>query len=79
MTEKELLKKMGLRIKEIRTSRGITQQQLAVAAFDTDKSNISRLESGRVNASIFTLYKVAKYLSVPLADLLHFQEEIQDK
>ena len=69
MNEKELLIKMGMRIKEIRTSKGVTQQQLAVEAFDTDKSNISRLESGRVNASIFTLYKVAQYLDVPLKDL----------
>lgn len=69
MTERELLQKIGARIKEIRVSKGVTQQELAVAAFNTDKSNISRLESGRVNASIYTLYKVAEYLKVPLSDI----------
>jgi transcriptional regulator with XRE-family HTH domain len=76
MTEKELLKKMGARIKELRTSKGVTQQELAVEAFNTDKSNVSRLESGRVNASVYTLYKVAQYLKVPLTDLLAFEDEI---
>jgi len=74
MNEKELLKKMGARIKEVRTSKGVSQQELAVEAFDTDKSNISRLESGRVNTSIYTLYKVAKYLNVSLSDLVDFEE-----
>ncbi len=74
MNEKELLKKMGARIKEVRTSKGVSQQELAVEAFDTDKSNISRLESGRVNASIYTLYKVAQYLKVPLTDIVDFED-----
>jgi transcriptional regulator with XRE-family HTH domain len=74
MNEKDLLKKMGARIKEVRVSKGVTQQELAVEAFNTDKSNVSRLEAGRVNASIFTLYKVAKYLNVTLADLLDVEE-----
>lgn len=75
MTEQELLKRMGARIKEVRTSKGVTQQELAVAAFNTDKSNVSRLEAGRVNASVYTLYKVADYLKVPLSDLMDFETD----
>ena len=74
MNEKELLKKMGMRIKEVRTSKGVSQQELAVRAFNTDKSNVSRLEAGRVNASIFTLYKVSQDLGIKLSDLLDFEE-----
>lgn len=74
MTETELLLKIGQRIKEIRTSKGVTQQELAVAAFNTDKSNISRLEAGRVNASIYTLYRVALYLKVPLSDITDIED-----
>ena len=74
MDEKELLIKMGARIKEIRVSKGVTQQQMAVEAFNTDKSNVSRLEAGRVNASIFTLYKASTYLGVSLSDLLNFED-----
>lgn len=72
MTEKDLLKRMGARIKEVRVSKGVTQQELAVEAFNTDKSNVSRLEAGRVNASVYTLYKVARHLKVPLSELLDF-------
>lgn len=69
MAEKALLKKIGLRIKVLRTERGISQQELA-AALDYEKSNMSRLESGRINPRIATLYKVAVVLNVSLAELL---------
>ena len=69
MKEKELLVKIGERIVELRTEKGMTQQELA-AELDYEKSNMSRLESGRVNPRIATLYKVAKVLNVTLSDLL---------
>ena len=69
MKEKELLAKIGERIVELRTEKGMTQQEFA-AELDYEKSNMSRLESGRVNPRISTLYKVAKVLNVTLSDLL---------
>ncbi len=69
MKEKELLAKIGTRIVELRTEKGMTQQEFA-AELDYEKSNMSRLESGRVNPRISTLYKVAKVLNVTLSDLL---------
>ncbi|HEX8335007.1 MAG TPA: helix-turn-helix transcriptional regulator [Segetibacter sp.] len=69
MTEKVLLKKIGLKIKQLRTEKGVSQLALGVE-IDVEKSNISRMESGRVNPRIFTLYKVANALEIPLADLL---------
>jgi transcriptional regulator with XRE-family HTH domain len=69
MKEKELLAKIGERIVELRTEKGMTQQELA-AELDYEKSNMSRLESGRTNPRIATLYKVAKVLNVTLSDLL---------
>ena len=69
MKDKELLAKIGTRIVELRTEKGMTQQEFA-AELDYEKSNMSRLESGRVNPRIATLYKVAKVLNVTLSDLL---------
>ena len=69
MNDEELLAKIGERIVELRTEKGMTQQEFA-AALDYEKSNMSRLESGRVNPRIATLYKVAKVLNVTLSDLL---------
>ena len=69
MKEKELLAKIGERIVELRTQKGMTQQELA-AELDYEKSNMSRLESGRINPRIATLYKVAQVLNVTLSDLV---------
>ena len=35
-----------------------------------DKSNVSRLESGKTNPRIFTLYRVSVALGVPLSELM---------
>ena len=69
MNDEELLAKIGERIVALRTEKGMTQQEFA-AELDYEKSNMSRLESGRTNPRIATLYKVAKVLNVTLSDLL---------
>lgn len=71
MTEQELLKKLGQRIKDIRKEKGMPQIELAVE-LNYEKSNMSRLESGRINPRISTLHKVAKALDIKLQDLINF-------
>lgn len=65
----QLQKIIGERIREIRESKGITQQDLA-AACNIEKSNISRIEAGRTNFTISTLYKISVALEVKLIDLV---------
>ena len=69
MTEEELLQKIGQRIKDIRIKKGMSQIELAVE-LDYEKSNMSRLESGRVNPTISTLNKVSQALGVSLKELV---------
>ena len=69
MTEDELLIKLGQRIKQLRDEKGMSQIALAVE-LDYEKSNMSRLESGRVNPRIITLFNVAKALDITLHDLV---------
>lgn len=69
MTEKVYLKKLGLKIKQLRTEKDISQFDLGVE-INVEKSNISRMESGRVNPRIYTLYKVAQALDIPLSELV---------
>ena len=69
MNEKDLLWKIGQRVKQIREEKGITQQSIA-NNIDTDRANISRLESGRVDSRISTLFRIATDLGVPLPSLL---------
>jgi transcriptional regulator with XRE-family HTH domain len=78
MTEVQLLKKIGDRIRQVREEKGITQDNLGIAMSmdrphtikEYDKSNVSRLESGKTNPRIFTLYRVSEALGVSLPELL---------
>lgn len=74
MTEKQLLKKIGLRIKQLRTEKGLSQREFGYE-IEVEKSNVSRIESGVFNTKIITLFKVANALEISLSDLLDFDEK----
>jgi len=61
--------KISERIKEIRESKMISQQNLA-AMCNFEKGNMSRIESGRTNPTIETIYKISQALSVKMIDIL---------
>lgn len=71
MSENSLQIIVGKNIQKIRESKGISQQELA-AKCNFEKSNMSRLEAGRVNPTLSTLEKVAKSLDISLAELFTF-------
>lgn len=71
MEKLELLKSVGKRIQEIRNSKGLTQVELVgKIAGEIDTTNISRIEAGRTNPTIFTLYRISEALEVKLSDLV---------
>lgn len=65
MDKKELQKAIGERIREIRLDKGMSQQELA-SACDFEKSNMARIEAGRTNITIWTLYRLSNALEEPL-------------
>ena len=67
MSEHKLLIRMGERIKAIRLSKNMTQNQLAMEC-DFEKASLSRIESGLSNPTIRTLNKISLALDVSLAD-----------
>ena len=71
MKENSLQIKIGKHIQKVRDLKGISQQDLA-AKCNFEKSNMSRLEAGRVNPTLSTLEKVANALEVSLAELFDF-------
>lgn len=73
MTEKQLLKKIGLRIKQLRAENGLSQRELGYK-IDVEKSNISRLEAGLFNTKVYTLYRVAEAFDLSLAELLELEK-----
>jgi transcriptional regulator with XRE-family HTH domain len=70
--KEEILIKIGFRIRAIREEKNISQQDLA-AACNFEKSNMSRIESGRTNLTIGTLLKISEALDVKLIDLIHIE------
>lgn len=67
MDEKTLFLKIGKKIKEIRESKNMTQEDLMA---ESKLENIARLETGNTNPTIRTLYKVCRALNVKLRDLI---------
>lgn len=63
--------KVGKRIQQIRIEKDISQQDLA-ARCNFEKSNMSRLEAGRANATLSTLEIVSKALEVDVVELFKF-------
>lgn len=71
MEKSELFKAVGKRIKELREAKGLTQVDLAgkmEGEFDT--TNVSRIESGRTNPTLYNLYRISAALEVSLPELL---------
>ncbi|RTY78249.1 XRE family transcriptional regulator [Flavobacterium sp. LS1P28] len=66
--ENSLQIKVGKRIQEIRIEKNISQQDLA-AKCNFEKSNMSRLEAGRANATLSTIEIVANALEVDVVEL----------
>ena len=70
--------KVGKRIQQIRIEKNISQQDLA-ARCNFEKSNMSRLEAGRANATLSTLDIVSKALDVEVIELFKFENNSEQE
>ncbi len=71
MEKSDLLRIAGKRIQQLREQKGLTQVDLAgkiQGEFDT--TNVSRIESGRTNPTLYTLHRISEALEVSLSELL---------
>jgi transcriptional regulator with XRE-family HTH domain len=64
----KFLQQVGFRIRELRSSRGLTQAQLAESC-GLHRTFIGSVERGERNIAILNLRLIAKTLRVSLADL----------
>lgn len=60
---------VGKKIKESRVKKGLSQQELAYQC-NFEKSNVSRIEAGKTNVTLKTLYLISKALSVSIKQLV---------
>ena len=65
------LKRLGARIRELRTAKDWTQEDLA-GECGLDRSYISGLEVGRRNATYLNLLRIARTFGISLLTLLDF-------
>lgn len=75
--EESTKKLLGVRIKELRKIRGLSQEQLS-GKIDIDPKHLSRIESGRSFPSFDTLEKLANALKVDLRDFFEFAHEAKN-
>lgn len=68
-----ILSRIGRKIQEVRKIRGVAQQDLA-ARCNFEKSNMSRIEAGRSNITIETLYNISRSLGVKMSELVDVEE-----
>lgn len=77
MDESSLLSDLGARIKMLRLTKNMTQNQLAINC-NFEKSSMSKIESGQVNLSYITLYRISKGLDMPIRELLPTDGKVLD-
>lgn len=75
--ETSLSKRLGQRIRELRNSKGLKQGEIA-DMLEMERSNFTRIESGKQAPTDKNLEKIAGILGVTLKDLFDF-EHIQTK
>jgi len=71
----EPIKKFGLVIKELRKSRGLSQEALSDEA-NLDRTFLSQLETGRKQPSLLTIFQLAVALGVDASELLRRVERM---
>lgn len=75
MEKLDLLKAIGKNVKTQRQKQKFSQLDLVGSMKgDIDATNISRIEAGRTNPTIYTLYRIAQALEIPLETLIKIEE-----
>lgn len=68
--KKAELKKLGLRLKSLRTGKGLTLKELGYK-IDKDPQSISRVEIGDINAIYLYLLDICKGLEIEISELFN--------
>lgn len=67
----DLKQMIGARIKEIRTKKGITQEQLS-ERMEINPKYLSSIERGKENPTLNTLIRLSESLGVDLSEIFRF-------
>ncbi|WP_395043793.1 helix-turn-helix domain-containing protein [Flavobacterium sp.] len=67
------IKEFGENLRKIRLSKKISMQTLA-HTINVEYSQISRIELGKINTTINTIYEISVALEVPLNEFFNFKK-----
>jgi transcriptional regulator with XRE-family HTH domain len=68
-SEKEKLKAIGVKIRQFREKKDISQSQMAFE-IKTSTRHYQRIEYGEINSGIISLHRIAEILNVDVRDLI---------
>lgn len=71
MKKEDLARKVGSRIIYLREKKGWSQAELARVCLK-DRQSLERIENGKTNPTVYTLYEIADALGVQLIELFRF-------
>jgi transcriptional regulator with XRE-family HTH domain len=69
LSKEDIRKVVGNNIRLIRISQKMSIDTLAIKA-DMDYTQLSRIELGKINTSIYQIYKISKTLQVSIEELV---------
>lgn len=78
LRDKIYLRQFGIHLQKLRTSKGMTQAELAYEC-GMEISQISRMERGMLNTSISNIYLMSKALGIHPMEFLNFEMKSKDK
>jgi ribosome-binding protein aMBF1 (putative translation factor) len=63
-TKEEIASQLGHKIRTLRVQKNMTMEELALES-GMDYSQLSRIERGKINTSVYQIYTLARVLEVP--------------
>ncbi|MHA8106306.1 helix-turn-helix transcriptional regulator [Aquirufa sp. 5-AUSEE-100C1] len=71
LKKEEFVLKVGSKIRELRMEKGLSIEKLANNA-EIERKQLSRIELGEINTSIYQVYNISHTLEVPINDVFDF-------
>jgi transcriptional regulator with XRE-family HTH domain len=65
-----VVKRVGNKLRELRLEKKLTIEKVALDS-EIEYTQLSRIELGKINTSIYQIYKISKSLSVPVPDIFN--------
>jgi len=73
MTDPKFLVLLGEKIRALRLSKEMTQNELAIQC-NFEKASMSRIEAGKTNITILTLRKISRALDIEMIEFMRIEK-----